>query len=166
MFGLKKKKVLISEEEVLDKLEIQNFSEMTKDKVQEFTKQIPNMQVEVVKKAFEQFPNFVQMAGEVVGCYKEMIINTAKQNDIETKSIIDDCDAISSALKSMLEKEKLKFRKKKFIINQITEILKFKSEEIAKSRKERLKLLKVSARVLISVVGILGIAFFGRNPNE
>ena len=49
----------ISEQQVLQRLGIQDFRHMTKDKIMRFATMLPYMDPEVAKKALEQFPAFM-----------------------------------------------------------------------------------------------------------
>lgn len=158
MFGLKKrknKKVLLSEKEILKKLDIPNFRHMTKEKIIDFSSQIPNMEPEVVKTALQQFPHFAKMASEVVTCYKELMGQTLKENAISTKSFYESCDSVIDALKSLLDKDKLKFKQKRVIIDNIMEILKMKNSKDSEQKEWLTNFVKNVSVAAVAIVGVV-----------
>ena len=170
MLGLKKKKRAktkqdLSEKEVLEILEIPNFRHMTKDKIVEFTSQIPNMQPEVAKTALQQFPHFAKMASEVVSCYKDLVADTIKENTTSTKAFYDSCDTVIAALKSLIEKDNLKFRQKKAIIDNIMEILKMKSYKDSEQKEWLGNIVKCVSAASLAIVAIAGCVL-GVNINH
>ena len=159
MFGLKNKKasktIPLSKKEVLDKLNISSFKEMTQDKLSEFTSLIPSMDTEVAKTALQQFPNFTKFAGEVVSCYKDLMLESLKVNKESTKSFMDSCDNTISALNALLG-QKLKTKQKKEIIGVIMEILKMKQEKDTENKLWIGKLVKAVSATAVSVAVIVG----------
>lgn len=55
---MKNSKKPLNEQKVLDKLGIDDFRHLSKEKVIEFVSLVPNMEPEVAKAAIEQFPEF------------------------------------------------------------------------------------------------------------
>ena len=70
----------ISEQRVLQRLGIQDFRHMTKDKIMRFATMLPYMEPEVAKKALEQFPAFKDLAGQLVIEYKSIVADTLTDN--------------------------------------------------------------------------------------
>ena len=161
MLGIKDKKTqLLSEKEVLQKLDIPNFRHMSKEKIMEFTSLIPNMEPEVAKCALQQFPNFTQMASQVVSCYKDVMLETLKSNSLSTKSFMESCDTVIDALKPLLN-EKLSFNQKKEIIDKIMEILKMKNDKDSEQKQwlgNIVKTASITATAIVAIVGsIIGV---------
>lgn len=158
MFGIKKAKEKkmkpLSKKDVLEKLEISSFKDMTQEKLPEFTSLIPNMETEVARTALQQFPSFAKFAGEVVSCYKEIMSQSLKANKDSTKSFMESCDSVIVALNSLLE-QKLKYKQKQEIISHVMEILKMKQE---KDTENKIWLGKLIKTVSVSAVSIIAIA--------
>ena len=159
-------KPILSEAEVLHKLDIPDFRHMSKEKVMAFCSMIPDMNPEVAKAALEQFPNFAQMASQVVACYKELMINVFEENSKSTKSFNESCDSIIDALKSLLNEKHLRHRQKQKIIDSMMEILKMKADKDAENKEwlnSLVKTISATAGTIIAIAGtILGIKFLGK----
>ena len=161
MFGLKKKEkkadaALMGEKEVLEALEIPSFKKMKKEKVKDFAALIPKIDPEVTKTALQQFPHFAQMAGEVVSYYKDIIGQALKENALNAQSFYSSCDTTINTLNLLLENEKLSFRKKKKITDQIMQVLKMKEMQ-NREEKEWLKdVIRTTSITAVAIVAIVG----------
>lgn len=59
-------KALVSVEEVKNALNIENFRNLSKDKVMEFVSLIPNMDKELAMQIVEQFPSYAEYSKNIV----------------------------------------------------------------------------------------------------
>ena len=66
-------KRMLTEQQVLKKMDIPDFRHVTKDKIITFASMLPNMDPEVAKKALEQFPDFAKTSLEVMKEYKALV---------------------------------------------------------------------------------------------
>ena len=66
---------LVSEEQVKDALQINKFSEISKDKIMEFVSLIPNMDKEVAIAIINQFPAYADSANNMVAQLNDMCDN-------------------------------------------------------------------------------------------
>ncbi|MCR5104926.1 MAG: hypothetical protein K6B68_10810 [Eubacterium sp.] len=64
---------------------------MTKDKVVKFATKLPHMDPEVAKACLEQFPEFTNFAGEIIGHYKEVVNDLLNSNDKSQDSYYSAC---------------------------------------------------------------------------
>ena len=156
----KKKKAtgFMMEKEVLSALDISDFRHITKDKIMEFTTLIPKMEQEVVKTALNQFPHFAKMTSEVIVCYKEIMGQALKQNQISTQNFYDSCDSVIAALNSLLEKDKIKKRERKKIVENILEIVKIKDKKDTENKIFLIDMVKgigVTAVALVSLITVI-----------
>ena len=58
----------LNEKQVLKKLNIKSFSEVTTDKAISFSSMLPHMNPDVAKKALEQFPDFIKRTTIMIAC--------------------------------------------------------------------------------------------------
>jgi len=168
MFRKKKKAIVsevLTEAEVLKRLDIPNFRHMSKEKAMSFASMLPYMDSEVAKTALKQFPHFAQITVEVLACYKEVMGEILKTNAMSTQEFNKSCDDIIEALSGLL-KTKLGFRKKKFIIEKMMEVLEIKADAKQKNNEWLNDVVKNMRTVAVSIVGIagmiLGIKFIGK----
>ena len=67
-----------------------------------FASMLQNMEPEVAKKALEQFPEFANMALEVLKDYKSVMEKTLDANSESSKQCFDIYNEVVTALKSCL----------------------------------------------------------------
>lgn len=116
MYGImirqKKNDIFLSEKQVLEKLDIPDFRHMSKDKIMAFCSMLPSMDADVIRCAFEKFPNFVEMSSGIMSCYKELIGSTIKEASSNMKSFNDSCDTIINTLKLSSSAKKIEKKRK------------------------------------------------------
>ena len=95
----------LTEEQVLKKLNIEDFRHLTKDKVISMATMLDKMDPEVAKKALEQFPEFASTMRQILSEYKRSLDEGLKQNAEGVKSYYDTCDAIITSCQRELDKE-------------------------------------------------------------
>jgi len=84
----------LSEKKVLNKLGIQDFRHMTKEKVVEFATLLHRMDPEVAKAAIAQFPEYVKLASEMVNTYRDIVSKMLEANAANMKAFTDACNSI------------------------------------------------------------------------
>lgn len=152
----RKQKQVLTEKEVLKQLDIPNFKKMTTEKVTTFTSLIPEMPPEVLKTALQQFPHFAQTASQVMICYKEMISTALSDNSESTKDFYASCDTVINALNELLNAPKLRFKQKKFIVENMTQILKMKKSKDSENKEWLKDCIKVVSTAAVAIVGVVG----------
>lgn len=118
----------LTEQKVLDKLGIEDFRHLTKEKVVTMATMLDKMDPEVAKKALDQFPEFASTMKEILCDYKESAEAALKSNDENVKSWYVTCDATITALLKELETNDLTFDQKRYIVDQVMILLKMKSD--------------------------------------
>lgn len=151
----------ISEEKMLQTLDIPDWRHMTKDKVLEFASQMYRLDPEVAKHAISQFPKFSEMGTNIVATLKESLTDIYELDG----KYIDKAYAINEKILDDLEIQlKRPFQSAKSranIINAMIEV----SNNIGKLENERhsflsdgFKTVATTAIAVITVAGtILGI---------
>lgn len=143
---------MLNEKQVLKKLDIPDFRHMTKEKIIRFASLMPKMEAEVAKKALEQFPEFTSLSSDAISSLKEMVEKVCKSNDDSTKRFYDSCDLMISTLQNELERDNINADDKRYIIDQMHQVV----IEIGKKDSEnKLYYLKLIGEVCICIGGVV-----------
>lgn len=140
---------LLTEQKVLKKLNIENFRHLTKDKVITMASMLDKMDPEVAKKAIEQFPEFSNIAKEMLKEYKDTLEKGLETNKESVESYYSVCKATIETLQKQLENGELSFEEKKYIIDKMLEVSKMMSEKDSENKK------------FIAIMGGLGLVAVG-----
>lgn len=150
----------LSEKDVLKKLDIQDFRDITKDKVMGFVSILPNMDTEVAKKAIEQFPEFIKFSTEAFKNYRGVLEKTLNANEESSKACFDMYEKVLSILEKCSLKEDISFEEKKYYFDKMFEIIQMVEKKDSENKAFYQKLLNAGATVLVAIVGI-GAAAIG-----
>lgn len=150
----------LSEKDVLKKLDIQDFRDITKDKVMGFVSILPNMDTEVAKKAIEQFPEFIKFSTEAFKDYRGVLEKTLNANEESSKACFDMYEKVLSILEKCSLKEDISFEEKKYYFDKMFEIIQMVEKKDSENKVFYQKLLNAGATVLVAIVGI-GAAAIG-----
>ena len=112
----------MSEKRGLRKLGIPDWRHMTKDKVVRFASMLHKMDPEVAKMALEQFPNFTNLATEMVVHYNHIIEKVLESNATGSQNYYDTCNSIIVTLKEELKDPNLSFDQRQWVISQMIEL--------------------------------------------
>ena len=147
----------ISEQRVLQRLGIQDFRHMTKDKIMSFATMLPYMDPEVAKKALEQFPSFKELVGQLVIEYKNIVSNTITENFESQKVFYSTCNSILDSLKQELQKDALSLsvEERACIEDKMLQVAAMIAEKDSENKRF---LLKMVAVVSFFAAGIIGTA--------
>lgn len=159
---------LLSEEEVKEALNINKFSEMTKEKIMEFASLIPHMDKEVAIAIINQFPAFADAAKIIVAEYKSFCDDVIKENEFSQRQTIDSYRVILDSLSELLQKEELSFDERIYI----TEKMIYVGDEISKKDTENKIFLKhiheITGKIVVFTImimaGVLGLKVSGKIP--
>lgn len=133
--NLFKKKKLLTESEVLNKLNISSFKHISKEKIHQFSSMIPDIEPEVTKSILLQFPNFTKDSIEMVSYFKTSMGTKMDQKKVDTKQFYDSCDAVLYSLNELLKKDKLSTKQQESIASSISIILAMKNEKDKNDKK-------------------------------
>lgn len=150
----------LSEKDVLKKLDIQDFRDITRDKVMGFVSILPNMDTEVAKKAIEQFPEFIKFSTEAFKDYRGVLEKTLNANEESSKACFDMYEKVLSILEKCSLKEDISFEEKKYYFDKMFEIIQMVEKKDSENKAFYQKLLNAGATVLVAIVGI-GAAAIG-----
>ena len=151
----------LAEQKVLDKLNIDSFRQLTKDKVIELSSMLDKVDPEVAKQALEQFPNFASTLKEMLVDYKNTLDLGLKENTESVKMYYDSCNQTIAALQKMLENDNLSFEEKKYAIDKMIEINKMIGDKDSENKKFIAALAVLGTAVLLVgtqvLAGTLGV---------
>lgn len=142
----------LTEQKVLKKLDIEDFSHLTKDKVITISSMFDKMDPEVAKKALEQFPEFAATTKEILVKYKETLEKGLESNKESVQAYYDSCNSIIASLQKQLENENISVDEKRDIIDKMLEVSKMIGEKDSENKKFILALALIGGAV-VTVVG-------------
>lgn len=160
----KKPQRLLSEQEVLKRLNIPDFRHLSKDTAIEFISSIPEMDPEVAKKALEQFPDFARLALEIANETKQTITASFDANDKSSQATIAGINAIIEALTAELQRETLSSEEKMQIVSSLTELGKLERDIHKDNQNFILKGLGIFAGIVAVGIGAAA-AILGANSS-
>lgn len=150
---MKNSKKPLNEQKVLDKLGIDDFRHLSKEKVIEFVSLVPNMEPEVAKAAIEQFPEFSSVMKSIMIDYKQEIESALNQNDDTVKKYYNACDKILDSLDKLLDDTDLDLNEKMQIIDKMQEVQKMMDEKDSENKKFIRDVLTIAGVVIVTVAG-------------
>lgn len=145
----------LTEQQVLNMLDIPDFRHMSKDKIMSFTSMLPDMDPRVAVMALQQFPEFAKTSIDIMSCYKEMTGKALDENAVSTKSFYDSCDILIDSLKMLLEKDDLSFEEKNTVIDRMMQVLKMKGDKDTENKKFHWAVIGALSLATATVVAIL-----------
>lgn len=150
----------LTEQEVLEILDIPDFRHMSKDKVMKFASELPNMDPQVAKTALLQFPEFAATTRDVMSCFQETMLEVLKEDQSNVKSFNESCDVILALLASLAEQSDISFEQKEKIIDKMIAIVQLKGNKDTETKKFKYKLLALLTG-LLSVLALALLASLG-----
>ena len=151
----------LSENQVLKKLKIQDFQQMSKEKVIEFASMLPRMDPEVSKKALEQFPEFAKLTSGIMTEFQKVSVKAFESNDNSMEAYNSVCQTIIESLEKMLESDQITFEEKKYIIDKTIEVAKMMGEKDSENKKFLMNALKVVGGIAAGL-GLVALAAVGQ----
>lgn len=162
---------LLNEKQVLQQLGIDKFSSMNEEKFSLFLKLIDKMEPEVIPKALEQYPNFMESMLQYHCAVKSGLDKIYSSNKESLQSFYDSCNNRLDSLKKELYCNNLNIDKRIAIINEMTDILDELYAKDTENKSFLLSGLKKTATTMLSLaalaaaaVGVLCIAI-SQTPN-
>lgn len=152
----------LTEQKVLQRLNIDDFRHLTKDKVIMMASMLDKMDPEVAKKAIEQFPEFAKTMTEILSEQKKALGDVVEANERSVKSVYDSADDIISSLQDELKKDDLSFDEKKYIIQTMMELQNMKQQKDSEN-KRFLAVIAACATVAVGIATVgLQVALGGK----
>ncbi|MFD4716732.1 hypothetical protein ACFWN5_44810 [Streptomyces sp. NPDC058430] len=146
--------------EIKKALGIEDWRNLSKDKVIRFAAMMPNMDTEVALKIIEQFPSFKDFAKDAVSAIERAHESTLSANNQSQEHVHRACQEVRDILKGELDKDNLSWEEKKFLIEQIQETARMQFQKDSESKQfldGALKKVLVGATAAVA----LCVAFVG-----
>lgn len=151
-------KYSLDEAKALKKLGIPDFRHMTKDKVVEFASMLPKMNPEVAKAVLQQFPNFKELASELISEYKSAVDKAMESNEQSQDSFYKTCDSIINALQSELMLDSIDSEERARIEEKMIEVARMVSEKDSENKKFILKIMgKLSIAICVTAAAAAAV---------
>lgn len=150
----------LNEDEVKQKLGIESWRNLSKDKMLRFAAMMPDIDTEVALKIVEQFPAFKEFALDAVKEMEKAHESTLKSNDKSQDHVYEALREIREILKGELDREDLSWEERKFIIEQIQENGKLVFQKDTESKHFLNTILGKVAVVGLGAIA-LGVVFVG-----
>ena len=162
------KKKYKSEEEVKEALAITDFGSISKEKVSEFLSLLPKIDKDVAMSIVNQFPNYVDIAKEMVSGLMKLTEKALDSVDAGNKEVIKSYQVVLEALNKQLDKGDLTKEESKEIYDKmimIAESIDAANEKHSFVVKDILK--GIGNTVLgVAVVGVAIIVALGGTGNK
>ena len=159
------KKNYMSEDEVKKALNISDFRSLSKEKIMEFVSIIPKVDKEVAMAIINQFPNYVDMAKNMVGGMMHLCDEALQDAKIGRKDVIESYRMVLETLKEQLNDEKLTVEER----NKITDDMIAVAEKIdTVNDKHQIFVKDILTKVGSVTLGVvvLGVAILGGLNNK
>lgn len=148
--------------ELKQALGINNWRELSRDKMLNFAAIVPHLDSELAMRVVEQFPSFKEFATDVVDAMENAHDSTLTLNDRSTARVHDAFRDIRTILKQELDKGDLTWQQRRWLVEQIQETGR---QQFSKDSENKRFLDSALGRVVVGAGGIAAIglaAFSGR----
>lgn len=152
-----------SEEKVLKKLDIPDFSHMTIDKVPKFASMMMHMDKNSAKMALEQFPDFKDFSLELVNQFKGMLDRILDDNAKSEDAFYKACSEIITALHEELKRDDIDADDRKRIEDKMIYVANMISEKDREGKKFKMNIANIFAFCGLVALAML---FSGGSNNE
>lgn len=155
-------KALVSVEEVKNALNIENFRNLSKDKVMEFVSLIPNMDKELAMQIVEQFPSYAEYSKNIVSQLNNLCDKALEKNDTSLTITIESYRKILDELSLVLQKEEITVDERKYITEKMIEIADKISAKDTENKEFLERVIRYSSYFAAGAL-VLGAAILGVN---
>ncbi|SYZ79840.1 hypothetical protein [Trichococcus shcherbakoviae] len=155
-------KYMFTENEVKKALAIEDFRNISKDKIMEFVSAIPNMDKEVAVKIIEQFPSYAESANNMLTQLNTMCSNAMKENGESQKEVIEAYKKILDDFGELLKKDAITVEERTQITKQMIDIADRISAKDTENKEFLSGITKYGGQIIISAL-VLGAVILGVN---
>ncbi|WP_089610380.1 hypothetical protein [Dehalobacterium formicoaceticum] len=155
-------KYMITENEVKKALAIDNFRNITKDKIMEFVSAIPNMDKEVAIKIIEQFPSYTELANNMLEQLNTICNNVMKEIEESQKEVIGAYKKTLDDLGELLKKDTITADERAKITEQMITVADRISAKDTENKEFYNGIIKYGVHVIGGAL-VLGAAILGVN---
>lgn len=152
------KNTIITEEQLLNSLDIPDWRHMSKDKIMTFATSLPYLDPEIAKAALQQFPNFKDLSNEIVISMKNSLNEITEKGDKSNNRVYQVNTQILNALENRLQKPFLLPGERAKIIDAMLEVSKNINEADKTHKQFLLHGLRQVAGVAAVALSVAGTA--------
>ena len=150
----------LTENQVKNMIGINDWRNLSKDKLMKFVSILPNVDNEVAIKIIEQFPEFSKNSVEMLSILKNLCDEVLADDKELTHQSIDAYKQILDELALMLKQEDLSAEERRFFANKMIEVADKISMKDTESKEFKGKLLEIFGKVTIGTL-LLGAVVLG-----
>ena len=155
-------KHMVTENEVKKALAIEDFRNISKDKIMEFVSAIPHMDKEVAIKIIEQFPSYAESANNMIAQLNTLCSNAMKENGESQKEVIGTYKKILDDLGELLKKDTNTAEERAQITKQMIEVADRISAKDTENKEFLSGITKYGGHIIVSAL-VLGAVILGVN---
>jgi len=155
-------KYMATENEVKKALAIEDFRNISKDKIMEFVSAIPHMDKEVAIKIIEQFPSYAESANNMIAQLNTLCSNAMKENGESQKEVIGTYKKILDDLGELLKKDTNTAEERAQITKQMIEVADRISAKDTENKEFLSGITKYGGHIIVSAL-VLGAVILGVN---
>lgn len=156
----------LTEEQVLEQLEIDDFGQLTKANVTQLGEMMDNMPPEVLRKALEQFPAFSETILDLAQDYKVTVEKAIESNDKSMKSCSEMLQFIVESLQSQVDKENVSFEEKKYYIQMMCQVAQMQADKDSENKKFIIDILRYAGTLVAGLGCVALMAIGGKFKNR
>lgn len=153
---------MATENEVKKALAIEDFRNISKDKIMEFVSAIPHMDKEVAIKIIEQFPSYAESANNMIAQLNTLCSNAMKENGESQKEVIGTYKKILDDLGELLKKDTNTAEERAQITKQMIEVADRISAKDTENKEFLSGITKYGGHIIVSAL-VLGAVILGVN---
>lgn len=154
----------MDEQKVLDKLGIDDFRHLTKQKAIQLVSMLDRVDPAVAIEALKQFPELAKLMSGSLKEYSEAAKKALDSNDKSQQKAIDSIDKLTDTLAKELEKENLSDEERERIIEHMMTLVKMASEKDSENKEFLFNMAKLGALTLLAA-GAIAVNALGGNVN-
>ncbi len=155
---------VISEQEVLRRLNIPDFRHLSKEKVMSFASLLPYMDPATAQKALDQFPDFAKTVGAVAHEYGDIVKKALGSNDESMKSYYSIASSIIATIQKQLDNDTLSFDERMHIMELLVELQRDVGAKDTENKKFHRDTIIAVGAICISFLA-LAVSLLGGNTN-
>ena len=129
-----------SEQQIMKKLGIESWRNLSKDKVVKFAAMMPDMDKEVMLKVIDQFPEFTKYASDLLASLHETVQKSMDVNNDSYKASLEIIKESQYIYKELLLKDDITTEERILIINKLSDLTKV-VESMDKDNKKFIRML-------------------------
>lgn len=152
----------LTEQQVLQALNIPDFRHLSKDKVISFASMLTDMEPEVAMKALEQFPEFAKTILELAKDCKSTIDKGLDGNTESMEACAAILQSIIDSLQSQLSKDDVPFEERKYYIDKMFEAAQMQAAKDTENKQFIIKVLEIAGGAALVLSSVALVALGGK----